>query len=82
MAKTIVALYDDFPTAEAVARALVESGIRREDISLMANDASGERQSGLGAADYADTNGTSRSAASESGTGATATGGLSSACAR
>jgi stress response protein YsnF len=73
MAKTIVALYDDLPTAEAVARALVESGIRREDISLMANDASGQ-QSGLGAADSADTNGTSRSAASDTGTGATATG--------
>jgi uncharacterized protein (TIGR02271 family) len=49
MAKTIVALYDNFTTAEAVARALVESGFAREDISLMANDASGERGAAAGA---------------------------------
>jgi len=48
MAKTIVALYDDFDTAESVTRALVESGFPREDISLMANDPSAERGSGLG----------------------------------
>src|SRR4029079_10795329 len=49
MAKAIVALYDNFTTAETVARALVESGFAREDISLMANDPSGERGAAAGA---------------------------------
>jgi hypothetical protein len=42
MAKTIVALYDDFPTARAAIQDLVDAGIPREDISLMASDAKGE----------------------------------------
>src|ERR671913_376059 len=76
MAKTIVALYEDFSTAEAAARALAESGIRREDISLMANDASGERSAGLGTAESlgTDSTGVGRSGKAETSTGATATG--------
>lgn len=48
MAKTIVALYDDFSTAESVARALVDGGLRREDISLMASDVKGSPGSTTG----------------------------------
>lgn len=42
MTKTIVALYDDFSTAERVIDNLMEAGFNREDLSVMANDASGE----------------------------------------
>jgi stress response protein YsnF len=54
MAKTIVALYEDFPAAESVTRALVESGFPREDISLMANDPTSDRGSGSGDGKRAD----------------------------
>ena len=49
MAKTIVALYEDFSTAEGVARALVDGGFQREDISLMASDAKGTGAAGSAA---------------------------------
>jgi hypothetical protein len=42
MARTVVALYDDFTTANDVVRDLVDHGFAREDISLMASDAAGE----------------------------------------
>src|SRR5215207_925142 len=42
MNKTIVALYEDFPTARRVVEDLVDAGFSRDTISLMANDASGE----------------------------------------
>src|SRR5215211_4006029 len=42
MSQTVVALYDDFPTARAVVEDLVEAGFPRDNISLVANDASGE----------------------------------------
>ena len=42
MNKTIVALYDDFPTARRVVEDLVDAGFSRDTVSLMANDASGE----------------------------------------
>ena len=41
MTKTIIALYDDFPTAQHVVENLAEAGFSRNDISVMANDASG-----------------------------------------
>ncbi len=69
MAKTIVALYDDFQTAEGVARALVEGGFRREDISLMASDAKGSH----GAAG-AGTSVTAQSGDSDTGASGTMTG--------
>lgn len=47
MTKTIVALYDDFSTAERVIDNLLEAGFGREDISVMANDANGEYGSRL-----------------------------------
>jgi uncharacterized protein (TIGR02271 family) len=42
MSKTIVALYDDFSTAERVVQELVDAGFTRENISLVANDVAGE----------------------------------------
>lgn len=48
MARTVVALYDDFTTANDVVRDLVDHGFAREDISLMASDATGEYGSYLG----------------------------------
>jgi len=42
MTKTVVALFDDFSSANNAVRDLVNQGFAREDISLMANDASGE----------------------------------------
>jgi stress response protein YsnF len=72
MAKTIVALYDDFPAAESVTRGLVESGFPREDISLMANDPSAERGSGLGGSEAV--SGGGRSADGDTGTSGTMAG--------
>lgn len=42
MAKTIVALYDEFDAARRVVQELVDNGFSREDISLLASDARGE----------------------------------------
>lgn len=42
MAKTIVALYDDFETAQRVLEDLLESGFSRENVSILAGDPSGE----------------------------------------
>lgn len=42
MARTVIALYDNFSHANAAVRELVDNGISRNDISIMANDESGE----------------------------------------
>jgi len=42
MTQTVIALYDDFGTARNVVEDLVESGFSRENISIVANDSSGE----------------------------------------
>jgi len=42
MAKTVVALFDEFDTARSAVEALVDAGFNRGDISLVANDASGK----------------------------------------
>lgn len=42
MAKTIVALYDHFDSAQAVLEDLLESGFSRENVSLLAADETGE----------------------------------------
>ncbi len=42
MAKTVVALYDDFSRARSAVEALVDAGFERKDISLVANDATGK----------------------------------------
>jgi hypothetical protein len=41
MTKTIVALYDDFDTAQNAVQDLVDGGFLRENISVVANDVSG-----------------------------------------
>lgn len=40
--RTVVALYDDFTTANDVVRELVDNGFPRDDISIVASDARGE----------------------------------------
>ncbi len=42
MAKTVVALYDEFETARSAVEALVDAGFNRSEISLVANDAEGK----------------------------------------
>jgi hypothetical protein len=42
MASTVVALYDDFASANAAIKELVDNGFSRDDISMIASDASGE----------------------------------------
>lgn len=42
MARIVVALYDDFASANDAVRELVDNSFSRDDISLMASDASGE----------------------------------------
>ncbi|WP_119458923.1 YsnF/AvaK domain-containing protein [Rhodospirillaceae bacterium SYSU D60014] len=41
MTKTVVALYDDFPSAQRTVQDLADADFRRDDISLMANNADG-----------------------------------------
>jgi hypothetical protein len=41
MAKTVVALYDNFEDARSAVEALVDAGFNRSDISMVANDATG-----------------------------------------
>ncbi|MFN8455339.1 MAG: YsnF/AvaK domain-containing protein [Anaerolineae bacterium] len=48
MAKTIVGLYDDFGTAQEVVEELVDAEFPRENISIVANDASGQYGNQLG----------------------------------
>jgi len=48
MNRTIIALYDDLPTAQQVVTELVADGFDRDSISLMANDASNEYGQYLG----------------------------------
>lgn len=47
MTKTVIALYDEFQTAQDAVQDLVNSGVRRDDISLVANDAHGEHSAQL-----------------------------------
>jgi hypothetical protein len=42
MARTVVALYDDFETARRAVEALVDAGFTRSDLSLVASDAAGD----------------------------------------
>jgi uncharacterized protein (TIGR02271 family) len=48
---TYIGLYDDMETAQDVVQDLVDAGFSRENISLVANDASGEYASYVNAAD-------------------------------
>jgi hypothetical protein len=47
MASTVVALYDDFGSANAAVRDLVDNGFPRNDISLVASDINGQYSSSL-----------------------------------
>jgi hypothetical protein len=42
MSKTVIALYDDFDNARRAVEALVDAGFARSDISMIANDTSGD----------------------------------------
>ncbi len=42
MARTVVAIYDDFPTAKAAVRDLVDHGFPRDNISIVVNNTSGD----------------------------------------
>lgn len=64
MSQTVIALYDDFPTARSVVEALVDAGFDRDDISMIANDANNEY------ARYIDDNGDDVSAGEGAGFGA------------
>jgi hypothetical protein len=72
MARTVVALYDDFTTANNVVKDLIDHGFNREDISLMASDAAGEYNTyltGQTSADY-ETSATASGAGVGAGIGA------------
>jgi hypothetical protein len=76
MTRTVVALFDDFNTANAALRELVDNGFSRDDISLMASDASGEYGRYLETGTHeADTSGAAQGAGVGAGIGA-AIGGL------
>ncbi|MDX1994098.1 MAG: YsnF/AvaK domain-containing protein [bacterium] len=47
MAKVVTALYDDFASAQAAVQALMDAGFQRDNISIIANDASNEYASQL-----------------------------------
>lgn len=75
MTRTVVALFDDFASANAAVRELVDNGFTRDDISLMASDSNGEygRYASHGEADT--TSGAAEGAGVGAGIGA-AIGGL------
>lgn len=69
MARTVVAIYDDFQSANSAVRDLVDSGFPRDNISLIANNSRGEY--GYTGTDTASNVGTSsESVADETGAGA------------
>ncbi|MBC8076894.1 MAG: hypothetical protein H7Y32_12520, partial [Chloroflexales bacterium] len=68
MAKTVVGLFDTFAEAQGVVQSLIDTGVDRGDISLVASDARGEH------AAYTEETGVETSTAAESA-GAGAVGG-------
>ena len=62
MTNTVVALYDDFASANAAVRDLVDHGFSRDDISLIASDQTGEYGRYLTNAERRDDMGTSGAA--------------------
>jgi uncharacterized membrane protein len=48
MTRTVVALFDDYDTANSAVQELINNGFNREDISYMANDPSGDYARRLG----------------------------------
>ncbi len=70
MARTVVALYDDFASANAAVRELVDNGFRRDDISLLASDESGEYRRYIDRDAPAETSATAQGAGVGAGIGA------------
>src|SRR6185503_10222365 len=68
--KTIVALYDDFATAQRATQELVAKGIDRGNISLVANDVAGEYSQSVNDSDAAPVTLTADATAVGAGTGA------------
>ncbi len=69
MARTVVAIYDDFQSANGAVRDLVESGFPRDNISLIANNSRGE-YGYTGASTSPTVSSGSETIADETGTGA------------
>jgi hypothetical protein len=69
MARTVVALYDNFSDANDAVRDLVDNGFSRSDVSIMASDVSGEYGTYL-ADDYTAVDTTADATASGAGAGA------------
>ena len=70
MASTVVALYDDFASANAAVRDLVDNGFTRNDISIVASDATGEYGQYVGSRTDMDTSSTAEGASVGAGIGA------------
>jgi hypothetical protein len=72
MARTIVAIYDDFQAANSAVRELVDSGFPRDNISIIANSGRGEYTQGTAASGAATTGAatTGENVADETGAGA------------
>src|SRR5687767_6000911 len=51
MAQTVVGLFDSYQEAQQVVRELESSGFSHSDVSIVANDASGEYASSVGSGD-------------------------------
>jgi len=52
---TVVGLFDELSDAQSAAKDLVDSGFRRDDVSIVANNARGEYVSDAGQGDLEDT---------------------------
>ncbi len=70
MARTVVALYDNFADANAAIRELVDNGFPRDDISIMASDANGEYSRTVGGTPPASMENTASGAGVGAGVGA------------
>jgi uncharacterized protein (TIGR02271 family) len=73
MAKTVVGSFRNYAEAQQVVRQLVDAGVARDDISVVANNATGEYATGR------DADSTAGGAASGAGTGAVAGGAIGGA---
>lgn len=74
MAKTIVGLFDNTSEAQQVVRELIDSGFRREDVSIVANSSGNDKDSGKNAGNDNDSGKDAGDVATGVGTGAVAGG--------
>lgn len=70
MTSTIVAMYDDFQSANDAVKELVDNGFSRESISFITNDRSGEYGRAIGVASESDPNAAAEGAGVGAGIGA------------